>query len=77
MPNLLFVFFFLQFQNITLSVNDLLACCGFRCGEGCDGGYPVAAWQYFSYSGVVTEEVKQIFNYKTLKIWNWFLLTFG
>lgn len=44
-------------QNVTLSVNDLLACCGFLCGEGCDGGYPIAAWQYFKRTGVVTSEV--------------------
>lgn len=57
---------FIQFQNITLSVNDLLACCGFRCGDGCDGGYPIAAWQYFSYSGVVTEEVNTSFSLKKI-----------
>ena len=44
-------------QNISLSANDLLACCGFLCGDGCDGGYPIAAWRYFRYAGVVTEEV--------------------
>nr|VDD27736.1 unnamed protein product [Brassica oleracea] len=55
--------FCIQFgMNITLSVNDLLACCGFRCGDGCDGGYPVAAWRYFSYSGVVTEECDPYFD---------------
>lgn len=55
--------FCIQFgMNITLSVNDLLACCGFRCGDGCDGGYPIAAWQYFSYSGVVTEECDPYFD---------------
>ncbi|CAN8248130.1 unnamed protein product [Cochlearia groenlandica] len=55
--------FCIQFgMNISLSVNDLLACCGFRCGDGCDGGYPIAAWQYFSYSGVVTEECDPYFD---------------
>ena len=44
-------------QNISLSVNDLLACCGFLCGSGCDGGYPISAWRYFVHHGVVTEEV--------------------
>ena len=45
-------------QNLSLSVNDLLACCGFLCGSGCDGGYPLYAWRYFVHHGVVTEEVK-------------------
>ena len=44
-------------QNVSLSVNDVLACCGFSCGDGCYGGSPFAAWEYFTYSGVVTEEV--------------------
>nr|AXQ06499.1 papain-like cysteine protease [Vriesea carinata] len=43
--------------NISLSVNDLLSCCGFMCGDGCDGGYPIYAWRYFVENGVVTEEV--------------------
>jgi len=37
-----------------LSEEDLLACCGFSCGMGCDGGYPSAAWQWFTSSGCVT-----------------------
>ncbi|XP_068642454.1 uncharacterized protein [Aristolochia californica] len=42
--------------SISLFVNDALACCGFRCGYGCDGGYPYRAWQYFVQNGVVNEE---------------------
>lgn len=49
-------------KNISLSVNDLLACCGFLCGEGCDGGYPIAAWRYFKRSGVVTAECDPYFD---------------
>jgi hypothetical protein len=49
------LFFYLQ--SILLSVNDLLACCGFMCGDGCDGGYPIEAWRYFVQNGVVTDEV--------------------
>lgn len=45
-------------QNLSLSVNDVLACCGFLCGAGCDGGYPLYAWRYFVHHGVVTEEVE-------------------
>ncbi|XP_020963373.1 cathepsin B-like [Arachis ipaensis] len=44
-------------ENISLSVNDLLACCGFLCGCSCDGGYPLNAWRYLVSHGVVNEEV--------------------
>ncbi|KAL3537378.1 hypothetical protein ACH5RR_000744 [Cinchona calisaya] len=55
--------FCIQFDtNVSLSVNDLLACCGFMCGDGCDGGYPIAAWRYFVYSGVVTDECDPYFD---------------
>ncbi|CAI9094911.1 OLC1v1030742C1 [Oldenlandia corymbosa var. corymbosa] len=49
--------FCIQLNNVSLSVNDLLACCGLLCGDGCDGGYPIAAWKYFVQHGVVTDEV--------------------
>ncbi|XVF22237.1 hypothetical protein REPUB_Repub12eG0156300 [Reevesia pubescens] len=49
-------------MNISLSVNDLLACCGFLCGSGCDGGYPISAWRYFKRRGVVTEECDPYFD---------------
>jgi hypothetical protein len=52
-----FFFLVMPFQNVTLSENDLVACCGFQCGDGCDGGYPLSAWQYFISTGVVTAEV--------------------
>lgn len=41
-------------QKPHLSATDLLSCCGFWCGSGCDGGYPSAAWSYFTSTGVVT-----------------------
>ncbi|KAM7275061.1 hypothetical protein ACFE04_016927 [Oxalis oulophora] len=49
-------------KNMSLSVNDLLACCGFSCGSGCDGGYPISAWRYFVSRGVVTEECDPYFD---------------
>jgi cathepsin B len=49
-------------MNISLSVNDLLACCGFMCGDGCDGGYPISAWRYFVRTGVVTDECDPYFD---------------
>ncbi|XWS31931.1 hypothetical protein CRYUN_Cryun23aG0118000 [Craigia yunnanensis] len=49
-------------MNISLSVNDLLACCGFLCGSGCNGGYPISAWRYFVRRGVVTEECDPYFD---------------
>ncbi|KAK4273342.1 hypothetical protein QN277_021765 [Acacia crassicarpa] len=49
-------------MNISLSVNDLLACCGFLCGSGCNGGYPLFAWRYLVHHGVVTEECDPYFD---------------
>ncbi|XP_006664995.2 cathepsin B-like protease 3 [Oryza brachyantha] len=49
-------------MNISLSVNDLLSCCGFMCGDGCDGGYPIMAWRYFVQNGVVTDECDPYFD---------------
>lgn len=49
-------------MNISLSVNDLLSCCGFLCGRGCDGGYTISAWRYFVHHGVVTEECDPYFD---------------
>eukprot|EP00919_Chromeraceae_sp_WS-2016_P042896 GHVR01102612.1.p1 GENE.GHVR01102612.1~~GHVR01102612.1.p1 ORF type:complete len:139 (-),score=17.11 GHVR01102612.1:1514-1930(-) len=37
-----------------ISSEDLLACCGIRCGNGCNGGYLSGAWNYFKKSGLVT-----------------------
>lgn len=37
-----------------ISAQDLLTCCGFQCGNGCEGGYPEAAWQHWKSAGLVT-----------------------
>lgn len=63
-------------QNISLSVNDLLACCGFLCGQGCNGGYPISAWRYFKHHGVVTEEVSFSFWLQSSRVVNKFLSNF-
>jgi cathepsin B len=49
-------------MNTSLSVNDLLACCGVMCGDGCDGGYPIMAWRYFVQNGVVTDKCDPYFD---------------
>jgi len=36
-----------------LSAEDMNSCCAF-CGNGCGGGYPQAAWQYWEQTGLVT-----------------------
>ncbi|KAA3673832.1 cathepsin B [Paragonimus westermani] len=36
-----------------LSETDLLACCK-TCGDGCDGGWPARAWDFWKSDGVVT-----------------------
>ncbi|KHJ99397.1 papain family cysteine protease [Oesophagostomum dentatum] len=30
---------------------DILSCCGSFCGYGCNGGYPIRAWQYIVSTG--------------------------
>ncbi|KAI5058902.1 hypothetical protein GOP47_0027072 [Adiantum capillus-veneris] len=49
-------------ESVVLSENDLLSCCGFECGGGCNGGYPLRAWEYFVRSGVVTSECVPYFD---------------
>jgi len=40
-------------QNYHVSVTGLLGCC-FSCGNGCDGGYPSAAFDWFTSQGFIT-----------------------
>jgi len=55
--------FCVHFQvNATLSENNLVACCGFRCGSGCNGDFPLSAWRYFSRRGVVIDECYPYFD---------------
>ena len=39
---------------MNISAEDLLTCCGWSCGDGCNGGYPDAAWEYWVDNGIVT-----------------------
>ncbi|KAK2418933.1 Cysteine proteinases superfamily protein [Trifolium repens] len=48
--------------NVSLSVNDILSCCGLLCGAGCSGGTPFSAWIYLANHGVVTEECDPYFD---------------
>jgi len=43
-----------QYQNLSLSAAWLMSCCS-ECGDGCDGGYPSAAWEYWVSPGIPTE----------------------
>jgi len=40
--------------NVRISSEDLLTCCGFTCGSGCNGGYPASAWRWWVNSGIVS-----------------------
>jgi len=40
--------------SISVSSGDIGFCC-MSCGDGCDGGYPSNAWQYWVSKGVVDE----------------------
>lgn len=37
-----------------ISAEDLLTCCGMTCGQGCNGGYPSGAFNYWHRTGLVT-----------------------
>jgi len=41
--------------NVNVSAQDMNSCCD-SCGNGCDGGYPGAAWDYWVQTGVSTEK---------------------
>jgi cathepsin B len=41
-------------QNVSLASGDAAFCCD-SCGDGCDGGYPSAVWQYWQDNGIVEE----------------------
>jgi len=40
-------------KSVHLSAEDMLACCD-SCGDGCDGGFPASAWQYWLTTGLVS-----------------------
>jgi cathepsin B len=40
-------------DQVYLSDEDTMTCCSY-CGSGCDGGYPLMAWRYWTSTGVVT-----------------------
>lgn len=37
-----------------ISVEDILSCCGWKCGLGCNGGYSTLGWTYIEELGAVT-----------------------
>jgi len=39
--------------QVYVSDEDLMTCCSY-CGSGCDGGYPLQAFRYWTSSGIVT-----------------------
>ncbi|PIO71036.1 papain family cysteine protease, partial [Teladorsagia circumcincta] len=40
-------------KQVLISAQDIVSCCH-ECGYGCDGGWPIRAWQYGVEEGVVT-----------------------
>ncbi|OBS82870.1 hypothetical protein A6R68_23128 [Neotoma lepida] len=40
--------------NVEVSAEDLLTCCGSQCGDGCNGGYPSGAWNFWIKKGLVS-----------------------
>jgi len=45
-----------------VSAQDLVSCCD-SCGDGCNGGYPDAAWQYWADTGIVTGDLHNVTNW--------------
>lgn len=39
---------------VRISADDILSCCGFFCGFGCNGGIPENAWRYWAREGIVS-----------------------
>jgi len=37
-----------------VSDEDILSCCGISCGFGCNGGFPLQAFKYWTTKGIVT-----------------------
>jgi cathepsin B len=44
-----------QKDQTELSAEDVVSCCGFACGSGCNGGYPSAAWEFAVDDGIPSE----------------------
>ena len=42
--------------NVVLAPQDLVSCDNADGNQGCDGGYPIKAWQYMQATGVVSDE---------------------
>lgn len=40
-------------QQFRFSAENLVSCCD-ECGNGCNGGFPSAAWEYWVESGIVS-----------------------
>ena len=40
-------------KKVHVSSENLLSCC-YKCGFGCNGGFPGAAWSYWSTAGIVS-----------------------
>ncbi|VDL92965.1 unnamed protein product [Schistocephalus solidus] len=39
---------------VRISAQDLVSCCGWACGMGCNGGLPEGAWKYWVKHGLVS-----------------------
>jgi len=43
-------------KQTRVSATDLVACCD-SCGDGCEGGFPGAAWDFWVHTGLVTGDL--------------------
>lgn len=42
-----------QQKQVLVSAENLIGCCK-KCGDGCEGGFPNAAWVHWYTDGIVT-----------------------
>uniref|UniRef100_A0A3Q2LB56 Cathepsin B n=1 Tax=Equus caballus TaxID=9796 RepID=A0A3Q2LB56_HORSE len=40
--------------SVEVSAEDMLTCCGDQCGDGCNGGFPAEAWNFWTKQGLVS-----------------------
>ncbi|XP_061056751.1 cathepsin B isoform X2 [Eubalaena glacialis] len=40
--------------SVEVSAEDMLTCCGDECGDGCNGGFPSGAWNFWTKHGLVS-----------------------
>lgn len=51
-----------QQDNTRISMENILTCCSI-CGYGCNGGYPIMAWKWWTSAGIVSGDTYQTYQW--------------